>query len=236
MRATRVLAALAGGLALFIAAALYAFAGSGALAADRRPGRIEETVARRLVRLSIPARGAAATNPHAADESWREGLEHFGEHCAMCHGADGRGQTPLGRSMYPPVPDLSSPGMQQFGDAELFSIIQHGVSWTGMPAFRSTHSDEDTWKLVAFIRHIPQLTPADFERHHGAPDAHEAAHEHGQQATVLIDGTQFQPAELTVHAGETVVWVNKDPFPHNVASESVASDAGGFHSGEMLPD
>jgi plastocyanin len=34
-----------------------------------------------------------------------------------------------------------------------------------------------------------------------------------------------------VRAGETVTWINKDPFPHNVAS-----DAGGFHSGQMAPD
>src|SRR6185312_3353306 len=32
--------------------------------------------------------------------------------------------------------------------------------------------------------------------------------------TVTIDGMQFQPAALTVKAGDSVVWVNNDPFPH----------------------
>ena len=46
--------------------------------------------------------------------------------------------------------------------------------------------------------------------------------------TVTIDALQFQPAELTVAAGDTVVWVNKDPFPHTATSK-----AGGFDSGEI---
>jgi plastocyanin/mono/diheme cytochrome c family protein len=238
MRTSRVVAAVVLGLLVVAGALLYVFAGSGALSADRRPGRLEEAVARRLVRLSIPSAGASATNPFAAGDAWRDGLDHFGDHCAMCHGADGRGAE-LGRSMYPPAPDLSSPSIQQFTDAQLFSIIQHGVSWTGMPAFQSTHSPEDTWKLVAFIRRVPRLTPADLDQpgghehdhEHDRDHEHEHGHEHGHETTIGIDGTQFQPSEVTVHAGETVVWVNKDPFPHNVVS-----DAGGFHSGEMAPD
>jgi plastocyanin len=37
--------------------------------------------------------------------------------------------------------------------------------------------------------------------------------------TVTIDGTAYQPAQLVVHAGDTVVWQNKDLFPHTVTSK-----------------
>ena len=47
---------------------------------------------------------------------------------------------------------------------------------------------------------------------------------------VAIDGTTFQPATLTVNLGDTVVWTNKDPFPHTVTSTS-----GGFDSGAIAP-
>lgn len=47
---------------------------------------------------------------------------------------------------------------------------------------------------------------------------------------VAIDGTSFQPAMLTVHLGDTIVWTNKDPFPHTVTSK-----AGGFESGAITP-
>jgi plastocyanin len=36
--------------------------------------------------------------------------------------------------------------------------------------------------------------------------------------TVTIDATSYQPAQLVVHAGDTVVWQNKDLFPHTVTS------------------
>ena len=49
--------------------------------------------------------------------------------------------------------------------------------------------------------------------------------------TVTIEGTGFQPAMLTVKAGDSVVWVNKDPFPH-----TATSGTGGFDSDAILPD
>jgi plastocyanin len=48
--------------------------------------------------------------------------------------------------------------------------------------------------------------------------------------TVAMDGTGFQPAALTVKLGDSVVWVNKDPFPHTVTSV-----AGGFDSHQIDP-
>jgi plastocyanin len=48
--------------------------------------------------------------------------------------------------------------------------------------------------------------------------------------TVAIDAVQFAPDTLTVHVGDTVVWVNKDPFPHTVTSKE-----GGFDSHEIAP-
>ncbi len=49
--------------------------------------------------------------------------------------------------------------------------------------------------------------------------------------TVTIEGMQFTPADLTVKKGDTVVWVNKDLFPHTATasgtfdSKSIAEGA-----------
>jgi len=43
--------------------------------------------------------------------------------------------------------------------------------------------------------------------------------------TVSMDGTRFQPQSLTVKAGDTIVWVNKDPFPHTATSTSASFDS-----------
>lgn len=46
--------------------------------------------------------------------------------------------------------------------------------------------------------------------------------------TVVISGMQFVPQVLEVSAGDTVVWINKDAFPHNASATDNS-----FRSGEM---
>ena len=43
--------------------------------------------------------------------------------------------------------------------------------------------------------------------------------------TVTIDATRYQPARLTVHVGDTVVWVNKDLIPHTATAKGGAFDS-----------
>ena len=64
----------------------------------------------------------------------------------------------------------------------------------------------------------------------------EAANEAGaanaapQVHTVLIEGMRYQPEGLTVAAGDTVVWINRDMVPHTATSSS-----GRFDSNEIAP-
>lgn len=48
--------------------------------------------------------------------------------------------------------------------------------------------------------------------------------------TVTIDATRFQPADLKVRVGDTVIWVNKDLFPHTATARGV------FDSGSIAAD
>ena len=48
----------------------------------------------------------------------------------------------------------------------------------------------------------------------------------GAAHTVVIENMQYTPAELHVHRGERIVWVNKDLFPHTVTAVSHAFDSG----------
>jgi plastocyanin len=227
MRALRVGLVVLAAVVAAGGAAVYAFVEWQGLRADRPPAAVETAVARRLLWLSIPASDRRLTNPLASDpDAWRAGSDHFAEHCARCHGLDGRGATDIGPRMYPPVPDLASDAVQRLSDGALFSIIRHGVRWTGMPAFASSHTPEDTWRLVAFVRRVPGLTKADLNLSSGK--AHHAA---ATETTVRIEATAFEPRDVTVPVGRTIVWVNEDPFPHNVSSAS-----GGFHSGDLQPE
>lgn len=131
------------------------------LSARATPSRVEVAVAGRLRALAVPSDYARLRNPVLLnDESIANGLAHFADHCAQCHGNDGSGGE-MGRDMFPPTPDLKASSTQSLSDGTLFYVIEHGVRFTGMPAFGTDtlEGEESSWHLVNFIRHLPKLTP-----------------------------------------------------------------------------
>ncbi len=74
----------------------------------------------------------------------------FAAKCAMCHGKNGSGDSPMGKNMK--VPDLRSKAVQSKSNAELDAIITKGKGM--MPAYGSQLSKEDISGLVAYIRHL----------------------------------------------------------------------------------
>jgi plastocyanin len=61
--------------------------------------------------------------------------------------------------------------------------------------------------------------------------ASQKAQTKGTTHKVTIDGASFQPATIDVKVGDSIVWTNKDPYPHTVTSKE-----GGFDSKELAPD
>lgn len=132
-----------------------------------QPGPIETRVARLVRGVAIPAEVASRRNPVAlTPDVLEEGIAHFADHCASCHAADGSGNTELGRGLYPKAPDMRAPETQRLTDGELFSIIEHGIRFTGMPGWSTgtAAGEESSWHLVHVIRHLPQLTGGDVDR------------------------------------------------------------------------
>jgi cytochrome c6 len=68
--------------------------------------------------------------------------------CASCHGADGSGQTPVGKSLK--VSNLASPEVQKQSDSDMQKIISDGKG--KMPAYKAKLSVADVSSLVAYIR------------------------------------------------------------------------------------
>lgn len=126
-----------------------------------RPGKYETALAIRLRSLAMPGEARNRANPvPASDQAFRDGLEHFADHCATCHGNDGSGDTDFGRGLYPKPPDMRAAATQSLTDGELFYIIERGVPLTGMPGFGTGRPEGElaSWHLVHFIRRIPKLT------------------------------------------------------------------------------
>ena len=99
-----------------------------------------------------------------SDETLEQAESHWADHCALCHGNDGSGDTEMGRNLYPKPPDMRAPATQSLSDGELYFAINRGIRLTGMPAWGEPgDDDEDSWKLVYFIRHLPNMTAQDAE-------------------------------------------------------------------------
>ena len=152
-------------LAAIIGAAFF-YVGSRGISAKAQPGRLEMAVARTMRRLAIPRSARGRQNPVAGSpEVIAEGMAHYADHCASCHGNDGSGDTELGRGLYPKAPDMRLASTQSLSDGELFYIIENGVRLTGMPGWSTGRpaGEESTWHLVHFIRELPRLTADQLE-------------------------------------------------------------------------
>jgi mono/diheme cytochrome c family protein len=154
-----ILAVLAGVISFVIWFSNHGFS------AREKPSWVETVLARQARKIATPAGVKEMKNPDSVTEtSMAEAREHFVEHCSVCHGSTGRGDTLYGRNLYPKVPDLTQADTQQLTDGELFYIISNGVRFTGMPAFGGEDSPESIWALVSFIRRLPKLTQEEIKQ------------------------------------------------------------------------
>jgi mono/diheme cytochrome c family protein len=160
---------LAGALAavgLIALAAAVILTRTHGLNTRERPGPIERWVAARARQMALPQGARDRRNPVPdSPEALADARAHWADHCATCHANDGSGNIDMGKRLYPPVPDMRLDTTQHLTDGELFFIIENGIRLTGMPGWgggsakTSVHAEEDSWKLVRFIRHLPRLTP-----------------------------------------------------------------------------
>ena len=144
-----------------VAGAVIVFVRGTGISVHREPSTLERQVAKRAWRFLVPLPVRNAPNPVATSpEVIKAGLEHFADHCAMCHANNGSGDTLVGRRVYPPSPDLRAASTQGLTDGELFYAIEQGIPFTAMPGWANgTREGEiESWQLVHFIRHLPAIT------------------------------------------------------------------------------
>jgi predicted CXXCH cytochrome family protein len=138
--------------------ALYAYISSGGLIARKKPSGAETTIARWMVRASVPQTSKMLKNPLISDSGGQDvsaGRDLYKQKCETCHGYDGSGKTEAGGGLYPPPLDLRSPEVNNATDGELFYFIRNGIRNTAMPGWQMP--DQDTWRLVVFVRNLPKV-------------------------------------------------------------------------------
>jgi len=110
--------------------------------------------------LGIPDEYRGMQNPlPPTPPNLQQGEKRYAEFCGSCHGPDGSGDTPLGHALYPRPRDLRSAPVQTQSDGELFWMVAQGIRYSGMPAGRYQHTEEQMWQMVLHLRALGRAGP-----------------------------------------------------------------------------
>jgi mono/diheme cytochrome c family protein len=120
------------------------------VSSDAEPSSAERWFASVLLDAKIRSYRPKKLSPLTqADEDLERGGELYQQQCGFCHGVARGRMAPFAKSFSPRPPQFvikPAPG-PTWKDAY---VIQHGVRWTGMPAFRSL-SEPDAWRLALYV-------------------------------------------------------------------------------------
>ena len=149
-----VLAAIAGGAAIYL--------GVYDISATRQHTAPVYRVLDVALRRAVAVRAADIDAP-ALDDPGRvqRGLALYQQHCVQCHGAPGVAPEPFALGLNP-APAALAETPRNWPAPEMFWVIRHGIKMTGMPAWQYRLEDEQIWDVVAFMRTLPELSPADY--------------------------------------------------------------------------
>ena len=163
---------------LIVGGGVFVLSGAYNVAADVPHWRVTLLLLEGVKDRSIAVHSEGIAVPSLNEEGMiQEGFPHFHGTCRFCHGAPGYPREEFAEELYPKPPSLGSPGLQrELEDRELYWIVKNGLKMTGMPAFGKTHSDEQLWGIVAFLRRLPSLDSRSYEQmvetmSEGAPGA-----------------------------------------------------------------
>jgi mono/diheme cytochrome c family protein len=201
MTRRRITAGIAGlGVLLVLGALVFVSTGSYNVAASTPHTRLTRWLLNTVQERSVAVRADEIPSPPPLDSGMvRHGFEEYNAMCAACHGAPGMERGAVGKGMNPEPPDLAEE-VAEWSDRELFWITKHGIKLAGMPAFGITHSDEELWGVVAFLRRLEHVSPEEYRRMAADADAHAEPHGDEVQPQVAMHGTVESPHAATQEA------------------------------------
>jgi mono/diheme cytochrome c family protein len=146
------LMALALGAGLFVESGLY---NMGADDHHTKPvfALIEQLRVRSIV---AHARGLPVPTDLDTPARVQLGAHRYASLCARCHLAPGVTHSEIRAGLYPHPPNLAQANVED--PQKAFWTIKHGLKMSAMPAWGTILSDEDIWNVVAFVRHMPELS------------------------------------------------------------------------------
>jgi mono/diheme cytochrome c family protein len=136
---------------------------------------LKRVVLHLTMRRSVQAHAGAGFQETWSDEQIRDGFEDYNAMCIICHAAPGKERSSISHGMNP-QPPLLADAAKNWSGGETFWIVKNGIKMTGMPAFGLTHSDDQIWNIVGFVRRLPQTSADEYEQMRERWEGHDARH------------------------------------------------------------
>ncbi|MGH9516983.1 MAG: c-type cytochrome [Terriglobales bacterium] len=145
---------------IFVVVLLVAQFGLFPTNADATPSAMERHIAMSALDASMERHAPQIPNPvPVTDNNLIDAIKLYTMNCAVCHGTLDYKPSVLEHSMYPPPPQVILDPMDD-PEWHIFYAIRTGVRYTGMPAWGHALSEQDIWKLTAFLSRLDKLPPA----------------------------------------------------------------------------
>lgn len=146
-------------LAIVAGVFLVSHLGLYPIGADNPPGQLEQSLASKAMDVYVEKHRPAGGNPiQITPGNLMEGAREYEQHCAFCHGGAKARVSPMQHRFNPPVPQFIN-RIPDDDDAWLYWVAKHGIRMTGMPSWDGVLSDDEMWKIIAFVKHSDKLPP-----------------------------------------------------------------------------
>ena len=136
---------------------------TGALPArgDVAPGAMEKWVAHASLNATLAREAPKPPYPYPPTTAdLTAGAKLYVQNCAVCHGTAHAGQTAIGHGLAIEAPQFAQHGVDDDPEGVTYWKIEHGVRFTGMPAFNKSLTEKQIWQLTYFMKHLPELPAA----------------------------------------------------------------------------
>ena len=129
--------------------------------ADDRPPHFEVWAAKTSLHATLRRSAPRVTDPlPATTDNLLAGVKLYAQNCAVCHGDASANATNVADGLYQKPPQLAKDGVEDDPDGVTYWKLQHGIRWTGMPAFGKTLSEKQLWQVTLFLKTMDHLPPA----------------------------------------------------------------------------
>lgn len=137
-------------VAASVAIALVAAFAAVDVTAEAEPSWLEARVGSSLLQIKLRFTKPKKVYPLLpTEQDLTRGSELYQQQCGVCHGVARGRMAPLARALSPRPPQFVIQPAQRPTWMDVY-VIQHGIRWSGMPAFRGL-SEADAWRLALYV-------------------------------------------------------------------------------------